>query len=97
MFDLIYVRKGATGNKDGTSWQHAFHDLATAVNAAMTKTRIYVSAGTYAVNDANPTNTDRKQAFTMKNDVEIFGGFSSEGEPEFEDRDVEKIRNNLNC
>ncbi len=89
-YDLLFVRKNATGDGNGSSWKNAFTDLATAINAAMTKTRIYVSAGTYAVNDVDPMNEDRKQAFSMKNDVEIFGGFSSEGEPEFEDRDVKK-------
>ena len=90
VFDLIFVKQGAMGKKDGSSWENAFTDVATAINAAMKKSRIYIAAGTYAVNDADTTNTDRKQAFALKNDLEIYGGFPAEGNPEFADRDVSK-------
>ena len=90
VFDLIFVKQGAMGKKDGSSWENAFTDVATAINAAMKKSRIYIAAGTYAVNDANTTNTDRKQAFALKNDLEIYGGFPTEGNPELADRDVSK-------
>ena len=90
VFDLIFVKQGAMGKKDGSSWENAFTDVATAINAAMKKSRIYIAAGTYAVNDADTTNTDRKQAFALKNDLEIYGGFPAEGNPELADRDVSK-------
>lgn len=90
VFDLIFVKQGAMGKKDGSSWENAFTDVATAINAAMKKSRIYIAAGTYAVNDADTTNTDRKQAFALKNDLEIYGGFPAEGSPELADRDVSK-------
>ncbi|MBR4597088.1 MAG: right-handed parallel beta-helix repeat-containing protein, partial [Opitutales bacterium] len=86
VFDLLYVRSNASGNKDGSSWANAYSDLATALNAAVSQSRIYVSAGTYPVNGANASNRDRKQAFALKNDVEVYGGFPATGEPEFEDR-----------
>ncbi|MBR6389054.1 MAG: right-handed parallel beta-helix repeat-containing protein [Opitutales bacterium] len=86
VFDLIFVRKDAIGKNDGSSWANAYRDLNTAINAAMSKTHIYVSEGTYAVNDANKANLDRKQAFALKNNVEVYGGFAASGEPEFEDR-----------
>lgn len=90
VFDLLFVKQGATGKKDGSSWGNAFTDVATAINAAMKKSRIYIAAGTYAVNDADTTNTDRKQAFALKNDLEIYGGFPTEGSPELADRDISK-------
>ena len=86
VFDLLYVRANASGNKDGSSWANAYADLTTAINAAVSQSRIYVSAGTYPVNGANRSNLDRKQAFALKNGVEIYGGFAASGEPEFEDR-----------
>ena len=88
VFDLLFVKQSATGLKNGSSWENAFNDLKTAINASMPKTRIYVAEGIYAVNDSDPANLDRKQAFSLKNDLEIYGGFPAAGEPEFVDRDI---------
>jgi predicted outer membrane repeat protein len=73
---VIYVDAGATGANSGASWADAYTDLQSALaaaNPAVGETvQIWVAAGTYKpASDAN-----RDVSFTMKNGVEIYGGFA---------------------
>src|SRR5437588_259599 len=44
---IIYVRSGATGPGNGSSWANAFPDLQAALAAASAGDQIWVAAGTY--------------------------------------------------
>jgi predicted outer membrane repeat protein len=69
---IRYVKQGATGTGDGSSWANAHTDLQAALAAAIPDEEIWVAAGTY-----KPTSTtDRAISFQMKNGVSVFGGFS---------------------
>ncbi len=71
---IYYVDGGATGANNGTSWANAFIELQTAIDVAEINSpaQVWVKAGTYYPT----TGTDRTISFTMKNDVEIYGGFA---------------------
>lgn len=83
-FDAIaqtirYVKPGGTG--DGSTWAAASGDLQAMINASAAGNEIWVAAGTYKPNrkaDALATITpnDRFNAFVLKKDVAIYGGFS---------------------
>ncbi|MFM9947178.1 MAG: choice-of-anchor Q domain-containing protein [Saprospiraceae bacterium] len=73
--NIVYVKANAAGANNGKNWANAFTDLQSALAVANTCpniTEIWVSAGTY-----KPTSgTDRNSAFTMKNNLGIYGGFA---------------------
>jgi hypothetical protein len=77
-FDLLaqirYVRAGATGSNNGTSWTNAFTSLQPAIDAieALGGGQVWVASGTYKPT----TTTDRTISFVMKNNVAIYGGFN---------------------
>lgn len=74
-----YVKAGATGSNNGTSWTNAYVELVSAINAAQSGDQIWVSAGTYYpdFNATTGTHTgDRTLRFAMKSNVSIFGGFA---------------------
>ncbi|TRU81840.1 MAG: cadherin [Microcystis novacekii Mn_MB_F_20050700_S1] len=68
----IFVRANAGGSNNGTSWLDAFTSLQDALAAARSGDTIWVAAGTYKPT----TGTDRTATFTLKNQVEIYGGFA---------------------
>jgi predicted outer membrane repeat protein len=69
---IRYVKQGATGTGDGSSWTNAHTDLQAALAAASPDEEIWVAAGTY-----KPTSTtDRAISFQLQNGVSVFGGFS---------------------
>jgi hypothetical protein len=77
----IYVKKSATGSKNGTSWTNAYTDLQNALDAATTSDQIWVAAGTYLPTDApdgttSTGATDRNNAFHLGTDMKIYGGFA---------------------
>lgn len=66
---IIYVRQGSGGS--GTSWADAYGDLQTAINNAPAGSEIWVAAGVYL-----PSGTgDRAASFTLKDQLEVYGGF----------------------
>ncbi len=70
--DLIcYVKAGAAGANDGSSWANAFTDLQSALGAS-TCTEVWVAGGTYL-----PTSVATRSAtFQLKNGVALYGGFA---------------------
>ncbi len=69
---MRYVRAGASGANDGTSWADAFSSLSSALAAATSGDEIWVAAATYLPSAA----TDRAASFALKNGVGVFGGFA---------------------
>ncbi len=75
----IYVDQDATGDQTGTSWHHAYHNLKTAIDAAVTGDQIWVAEGTYFPFDFECEEIDYFNwiyTFWLDKDVEIYGGFS---------------------
>jgi hypothetical protein len=78
---VFYVSPAGAGLKDGSSWANAYEGtgLQTAINDAKTYSsnsvnaiaHVWVAAGTYKPT----TTTNRGISFSMKNYVEIYGGF----------------------
>ena len=64
---VVYVKTGATGANNGTSWQNAFTSLASAVNVANACENIWVAAGTYPTSGA---------ILFLNNGATIYGGFA---------------------
>lgn len=70
--DIFYVKADAVGTMDGSSWENAFLDLGAAISSAKVyntengkKTKIWVAAGTYAINGT----------VTLQEGVSVYGGF----------------------
>lgn len=64
---VIYVRQGATG--DGSSWTNALGSISAALGKAQSGQEIWVAAGTY------------NERVTMKDGVNVLGGFAASGNP----------------
>jgi hypothetical protein len=90
--NIRYVRQDGSGNQSGSSWENASGDLQLTINQACPNSEIWVAQGTYKPNrPANNLNTiatnNRDNAFVLKANVKIFGGFLATGNPEISDRD----------
>ncbi|GAB1463331.1 choice-of-anchor Q domain-containing protein [Pedobacter sp.] len=77
---VIYVTTAGAGNKSGNSWTNASDDLQMAINAANVK-QVWVAGGTYkpkyrADNMSAANANDRNNAFVLKNNVQVYGGFA---------------------
>jgi hypothetical protein len=87
----IYVNQQASGNGDGTNWANAIGDLQQAINLLCNGGEVWVAAGTYKPNrPANNINTisatNRNNAFVLRKEVKILGGFPNTGNPALSDR-----------
>jgi hypothetical protein len=76
-----YIKQVGAGTMDGSSWANASDDLQAMINASSAYDMIWVAGGTYKPNrkaDATGTITanDRSNAFILKEDVRIYGGFA---------------------
>jgi hypothetical protein len=75
----IYVNQAATGLNDGSSWVNAYPSLQTAIEIATPGRQIWVAQGTYKPSAYPIGTTDgsstRDYSFTLRNNVQIFGGF----------------------
>ncbi len=79
----IYVRKGATGESDGSDWANAYSELATALSVATSGDTILVADGTYY-----PTgDLNEEVSFSIKNGIHLIGGFPATGGT-FVERDI---------
>jgi len=67
---IIYVRKDATGNSNGKSWENAFTELHAAIQAAIPGDQIWVAFGNYG------PGAERSDTFLLKSGVLLLGGFS---------------------
>ncbi len=69
---IIFVDKSNAGPfHDGTSWEHAYPRLQTALSAAQGDNEIWVAEGVYY---PGPTG-NRTATFQLKNGIAIYGGF----------------------
>ncbi len=74
---IIFVDTDATGAGTGTSWADAKTKLQDALEAALSGDQIWVAAGVYYPDEGSaPTDDDPLASFTLKNGVEIYGGFA---------------------
>ena len=80
--EIIYVNSVASGNNDGTSWEHAYRDLQNALAAAEDGDEIWVATGTYL------PGSERTDSFILKDGVAIYGGFQG-NETSLDRRDVD--------
>lgn len=69
--------------QDGTSWSLAYKDLNEALGEAVIGDQIWVKRGTYKPT----TGTDRTATFSVKNGVDVLGGFGG-GESLAAERDI---------
>lgn len=72
---IIYVKKGATGSANGTSWTNAYPELRTALTAAVSisgSKEIWVAQGEYKPTD----NIDRTKTFLLPSQTRLYGGFA---------------------
>ncbi len=71
----MYVKAGATGN--GSSWNQAAGNLATALNSATAGTEVWVASGTYTPTSCSPcSDTELRKSFVLPPGVRLLGGFS---------------------
>jgi len=84
---IIYVDYNAPGFiHDGISWRTAYNFLQDALAVAQPGNEIWVAKCSYRPDEdtAHPTGTgDRNATFVLKNDVAIYGGFPSPGDPNY--------------
>lgn len=72
----IYVRAGATGKADGTSWQNAYPLLQNALAAAAEGETLHLGAGTYFT---DPNQVDTTLSFIVDRNMILLGGFAGTG------------------
>lgn len=81
--NIVYVKATASGANNGTSWTDAFTKLQDALaltNTCSSITQIWVTKGTYYPDEGiGFVDNDITAAFTMKNNLGIYGGFSGDG------------------
>ncbi|NOT02589.1 MAG: hypothetical protein HOP29_18435 [Phycisphaerales bacterium] len=76
---IRFVDKDATGTPiDGTTWSRAYRTLQAALDNVPPSgtTQIWVAEGTYRPSKQAVTGVPRSVTFTMKNALEIYGGFA---------------------
>lgn len=98
--DIIYVDANAAAGGDGSSWATAFNYLQDALDESNVPgaedpenvDQIWIAKGTYFPDDgATVTEGDRAASFLIKDQVELYGGFSGAGtETELSQRDWKK-------
>ncbi|PZF73699.1 right-handed parallel beta-helix repeat-containing protein [Taibaiella soli] len=86
-----YVTVAGAGLQDGSSWTNAASDIQAMINASSVGDQIWVANGRYlpthlANNTSAVSLNNRTNAFVMKADVQLYGGFSG-GETSVTQRD----------
>ena len=77
-----YVKTIPTGDASGSSWNNASGDLQLMINSSVPGDVVWVAGGTYkpkyrADNMSDANANDRNNAFVLKPNVKIYGGFAS--------------------
>ena len=73
-YSQVYVNSIAVGANDGSSWNDAFTDIQSGINAAdasPTETEVWVAAGTYL----------QGAQINLRDNVQVYGGFPNVGNP----------------
>jgi hypothetical protein len=87
---VIYVNHAASGDNNGSTWADAFTQIQPALNAAGAGKEIWVAQGVYTPTLRTDPMDPRSVAFTLVNDVAMYGGFSGVGsETSLDERDLE--------
>lgn len=84
---VVFVRAGAAGAGDGSSWDDAFADLQAGIEAAAadpSKSEVWVAAGSYS--PTSDVHSIGDNHFSLRNGVAVYGGFDGVSN-RFEDRD----------
>lgn len=77
---VFYVKTTGSDANDGASWATAFRSIQKALVVAPYGSKVLVAAGTYFPDEGfGATDNVRTSSFTLKNGVELYGGF----EPDF--------------
>lgn len=86
---VVYVKKGASGSNNGTSWANAYTDLKTAITNAASGSDLYISGDTFYL----PSGSSRANNFTITNkSLSLYGGFPTTGNPTFNQRNITTYR-----
>ena len=72
---VVYVDQNATGAQDGSRWEDAFTTITAGLAASASGDEVWVKSATY------------NEAITMQEGVALYGGFSTDGSPGFDQRD----------
>lgn len=72
---IIYVKVGASGLNNGTSWTNAYTSLQNGLKAAAAGDQIWVARGVYKPSSRRAASDPRSASFTLKDGVAIYGGF----------------------
>jgi hypothetical protein len=75
---LSYVKINASGSGDGNSWNNAYNDVQSAIDAANPGDTICVAAGTYFPTHKHLGNSTRNSTFYINKTIVLYGGFSGE-------------------
>jgi hypothetical protein len=88
MDSVIYVDINASGLRNGSDWDNAFNNLASALNIQSGCTNVHeirIKEGTYYPNTLNA----RASGFMIPANVTMIGGFQSSGNPQLGDQDID--------
>lgn len=71
---IVYVKHGAAGSNDGSSWNNAYTDLQHALKNSRLGDQIWVARGTYKPTQET-LDISKFVSFELKQGVSLFGGF----------------------
>lgn len=84
-----YVDDGAAPGGNGLGWPTAYNNLQSALTAALSGDEIRVAQGTYFPSAQTIPGNPRSVSFSLKNGVQVKGGFAGPGAADPDARDVD--------
>ena len=90
---VIYVDTDAAGANDGTSWEDAYFYLQDALMFTVAGDEIHVAQGVYRPDDfvlSDRPSLGRDETFGLINGVSLKGGYAGFGEPDPNERDIDR-------